>query len=96
MGTITNLDSQKVHVRLNKDKEISFSPKLNPYFDQGWAITIHKSQGTTVDNNYVLASYEMNQNLSYVGMTRHGIKFFCLEITSCDFVIQILTKLHRI
>jgi Ti-type conjugative transfer relaxase TraA len=73
MGTIIELSRQKVCVRLEgeNDKEISFAPKLNPYFDQGWAITIHKSQGTTVDNTYLLASYEMTQNLAYVAMTRH-------------------------
>lgn len=73
MGTIIELSRQKVRVLLEGDnnKEISFAPKLNPYFDQGWAITIHKSQGTTVDNTYLLASYEMTQNLAYVAMTRH-------------------------
>lgn len=86
MGTITVLDAQKIHVRLDEGalvekthsegqdvsfKEVSFSPKLNPHFDQGWAVTIHKSQGTTVDKAYVLASYEMIQNLAYVAMTRH-------------------------
>lgn len=30
-----------------------------------------KSQGTTVDRTFVLASYEMTQNLAYVAMTRH-------------------------
>ncbi|MDI9640582.1 ATP-binding domain-containing protein [Geitlerinema splendidum] len=44
---------------------------MNPHFDHGWAITIHKSQGTTVDRTFVLASFEMNQNLAYVSMTRH-------------------------
>lgn len=71
MGTITELNKQTVKVKLDEGKEISFAPNLNPYFDQGWAITIHKSQGTTVDKTYVLASYEMTQNLAYVAMTRH-------------------------
>lgn len=73
MGTITNLDKQTIQVNLDgeENKEISFAPNLNPYFNQGWAVTIHKSQGTTVDQTYVLASYEMNQNLAYVAMTRH-------------------------
>lgn len=73
MGTITNLDKQTIHARLDgkENKEISFAPNLNPHFNQGWAVTIHKSQGTTVDQTYVLASYEMNQNLAYVAMTRH-------------------------
>ncbi|MBS0271185.1 MAG: AAA family ATPase [Proteobacteria bacterium] len=71
MGTITELDNQKVQVSLDEGKDISFAPKLNPHFDQGWAVTIHKSQGTTVDRTFVLASYEMTQNLAYVAMTRH-------------------------
>ncbi|MBA3814593.1 MAG: AAA family ATPase [Alphaproteobacteria bacterium] len=71
MGTITDLNKQTVQVKLDDGKEISFAPNLNPYFDQGWAITIHKSQGTTVDQTYLLASFEMTQNLAYVAMTRH-------------------------
>jgi Ti-type conjugative transfer relaxase TraA len=71
MGTITDLDQNKIHVKLDEEKDMSFAPNLNPYFDQGWAITIHKSQGTTVDRTFVLASYEMTQNLAYVAMTRH-------------------------
>jgi len=71
MGTITDLNKNKVHVKLDEGKDMSFSPNLNPHFDQGWAITIHKSQGTTVDSTFVLASYEMTQNLAYVAMTRH-------------------------
>ena len=70
MGTIVELTSQKIQVKLD-DKEISFAPNLNPFFDHGWAVTIHKSQGTTVDKAYVLASCDMTQNLSYVAMTRH-------------------------
>ncbi|MBA3814391.1 MAG: toprim domain-containing protein [Alphaproteobacteria bacterium] len=71
MGTITDLRPQTMKVRLDEGKEISFAPNMNPYFDQGWAITIHKSQGTTVDQTYMLASFEMTQNLAYVAMTRH-------------------------
>lgn len=76
IGTITDLNTQNIKVRVGEEstqlcQEISFAPKLNPYFDQGWAITIHKSQGTTVDKSFLLASHEMNQNLTYVAMTRH-------------------------
>ncbi len=71
MGTIIDLNNRKVHVKLDEGQEISFAPNLNPYFTQGWAVTIHKSQGTTIDQTYVLASFEMSQNLAYVAMTRH-------------------------
>lgn len=72
MGTIIDLNNQKVEVKLDEGNTISFASKLNPHFNQGWAITIHKSQGTTVDQTYVLASYEITQNLTYVAMTRHS------------------------
>ncbi len=71
MGSILELTKQKIKVKLDEGKELSFAPPLYPYFDQGWAITIHKSQGTTVDRSYVLASSSMTQNLTYVAMTRH-------------------------
>lgn len=71
MGIVTELDKRSIQVKLDEGNSICFAPNLNPHFDQGWAITIHKSQGTTVDKSYVLASYEMTQNLAYVSMTRH-------------------------
>lgn len=83
MGTITELSKQKIRVNLHQgegkpEREVSFSPRLYPYFDHGWAITVHKSQGTTVGWAYVLASYEMVRNLIYVAMTRHseGVHLF--------------------
>ncbi|MDZ4322910.1 MAG: AAA family ATPase, partial [Alphaproteobacteria bacterium] len=71
IGTITAINAQKIEVKIAEEHKVSFAPKLNPYFDQGWAVTIHKSQGTTVDKSFLLASHEMTQNLTYVAMTRH-------------------------
>lgn len=71
IGTITNINAQKIEVKVTEDQKVSFAPKLNPHFDQGWAVTIHKSQGTTSDKSFLLASHEMTQNLTYVAMTRH-------------------------
>jgi Ti-type conjugative transfer relaxase TraA len=72
LGTIVGLNKALVAVKLeNEERTLSFAPALNPFFDHGWAVTIHKSQGTTTDRTYVLASYDMTQNLTYVAMTRH-------------------------
>lgn len=96
MGTITDLNTQKIHVKLDEGKAISFAPNLNPYFDHGWAVTIHKSQGTTVDRAYVLASFEMNQNLAYVAMTRHreSVQIFgsSLDFWRAEKLPQVLAK----
>lgn len=96
MGSITTLSKQKIYVKLDEGKEISFAPNLNPYFDHGWAITIHKSQGTTADRTYLLASFEMNQNLAYVAMTRHReeLKIFgsSLDFWREEKLPQILAK----
>jgi Ti-type conjugative transfer relaxase TraA len=39
--------------------------------DHGYATTIHKSQGDTVDRVQVLATLSLNRHLTYVAMTRH-------------------------
>ncbi len=39
--------------------------------DHGYATTVHKSQGTTVDRVKVLASLSLDRHLTYVAMTRH-------------------------
>jgi hypothetical protein len=73
LGTILEISEQKITVALDGQdgKTVSFSPALYPYLDNGWATTIHKAQGVTVDHVKMLASFEQYRNLSYVGMTRH-------------------------
>ena len=46
--------------------------------DHGYATTIHKAQGATVDRAYVLASGTMDRHLVYVSMTRHrdGVQLY--------------------
>ena len=71
MGKIESLDKNTIIVKLDEGKTVKFAPRLFSFFDQGWAVTIHKSQGATADKSMLLVSHEMNQNLTYVGMTRH-------------------------
>lgn len=96
IGTITEINAQKIEVKVTEDQKISFAPKLNPYFDQGWAVTIHKSQGTTVDKSFLLTSHEMTQNLTYVAMTRHredvSVYGSTLDFWRAEKLPQVLSK----
>lgn len=46
--------------------------------DHGYATTIHKTQGATVDRAFVLASKTMDRHHAYVAMTRHrkGVELY--------------------
>lgn len=51
----------------------SVSVPMDSYqaIDHGYATTIHKNQGATVDRAFVMASGTMDRHLTYVAMTRH-------------------------
>jgi Ti-type conjugative transfer relaxase TraA len=60
-----------VHVRLDDGRRLAVDTAQYAHFDHGYALTIHKSQGVTVDRAYVLATKSMHAELAYVSMTRH-------------------------
>lgn len=73
LGTVHTARDGKMKVALDGDTQriVSFDPLVFKSFDHGYAVTIHKSQGATVDQAYVLASRTMDKHLAYVAMTRH-------------------------
>lgn len=50
---------------------VRIDERLYSSLDHGYATTIHKSQGATVDRVKVLASLSLDRHLTYVAMTRH-------------------------
>ena len=58
-------------VRLDNGRDVVISEGSYRNIDHGYAATIHKSQGATVDRTFVLATGMMDQHLTYVSMTRH-------------------------
>ncbi|HXH55243.1 MAG TPA: Ti-type conjugative transfer relaxase TraA [Gammaproteobacteria bacterium] len=79
LGTIELVKEEQIVVRLdgadnkdiNDDRRVTVN--LNAYncLDHGYAATIHKSQGITVDRSYVLSSRYLDAHATYVGMSRH-------------------------
>jgi ATP-dependent exoDNAse (exonuclease V) alpha subunit len=55
----------------DKSHDIQFSTATYNHLDYGYAATIHKSQGITVDRSFVLASQYLDRHASYVALTRH-------------------------
>ena len=60
-----------VHIDGEPNKTIIINPSNYTAIDHGYATTIHKSQGVTVERAFVLGSPTMDRHLTYVAMTRH-------------------------
>ncbi len=75
LGTVISTGSKRegpvLSVRLDNGREVVISEQSYRNLDHGYAATIHKSQGITVDRTFVLATGMMDKHLTYVSMTRH-------------------------
>jgi hypothetical protein len=85
LGTVEKVEPDRLAVQLDKGaggqtsgRIVSIPVKDYQAFDHGYATTIHKNQGSTVDRAYVLASGTMDRHLTYVAMTRHrdGVQLY--------------------
>ena len=50
---------------------VEVNQRFYRHVDHGYATTVHKSQGATVDRVKVLASLSLDRHLTYVALTRH-------------------------
>jgi stress response protein SCP2 len=77
LGTVERAEAGHLSVQLDnaagagRGRVVSVSMADYAAVDHGYATTIHKSQGATVDRAFVLASGTMDRHLTYVAMTRH-------------------------
>ncbi len=73
LGTVEKIDGASLAVRLDgaDRREVRFDLKDYAQIDHGYASTIHKSQGVTVDHGHLLASDGLDRHAAYVGMSRH-------------------------
>lgn len=71
LGTLQSVNAQRMAVLLDDGRSVAFDLKDYRHIDHGYAATIHKSQGVTVDRTHVLATPGMDQHSSYVALSRH-------------------------
>lgn len=99
LSTIIDLNENFITVVLdNSGETVRFSPKLYDEFTHGYASTIHKTQGVTVDKSYVLATKHFDKHLSYVALSRHKenvAMYGCLGKTGFENKDDFFEKMSR-
>ncbi|ABD90042.1 Ti-type conjugative transfer relaxase TraA [Rhodopseudomonas palustris] len=71
LGTIERVSALSMSARIDDGRSVEFDLKDYNRIDHGYAATIHKAQGMTVDRTHVLATPGMDAHSSYVALSRH-------------------------
>lgn len=71
LGTIEQLNRNRMAVRLDDGRHVAFDIKDYADVSHGYAATIHKAQGLTVDRVHVLATPGLDRHAAYVALSRH-------------------------
>jgi Ti-type conjugative transfer relaxase TraA len=71
LGTVEQASAQSMTVQTDDGRSVQFDLKNYNKIDHGYAATIHKAQGMTVDCTHVLATPGMDAHGSYVALSRH-------------------------
>ena len=76
LGTIEKIERDQLQVKLDRTnsqsaRTVAFNLKDYNDIDHGYAATVYKAQGITVDRSHVLASSYFDRHSTYVAMSRH-------------------------
>jgi Ti-type conjugative transfer relaxase TraA len=73
LGTVERIEHGVLQIKLDgaAGARVAVDTKFYKHLDYGYAATVHKAQGTTVDRTYVLATPHFDRHTSYVALSRH-------------------------
>lgn len=71
LGTVQSASPMRMAVMLDDGRSVAFDLKDYAHVDHGYAATIHKAQGMTVDRVQVLATPGVDSHSTYVALSRH-------------------------
>jgi len=96
LGTIEQVGRQSISVRTDDGRSVKFDLKDYNKIDHGYAATIHKAQGMTVDRAHVLATPGMDAHSSYVALSRHregvDLHYGRDDLANQDRLVRILSR----
>jgi hypothetical protein len=71
LGEVQSVTQARLAVLLDDGRSIGFDLKDYSNIDHGYAATVHKAQGVTVDRVHVLATPGLDRHAAYVALSRH-------------------------
>jgi Ti-type conjugative transfer relaxase TraA len=71
LGQVQSVTQSRMAVMLDDGRSVAFDVKDYANVDHGYAATVHKSQGVTVDRVHVLATPGLDRHAAYVALSRH-------------------------
>jgi len=71
LGRVESVTAARMAVLLDDGRAVAFDLKDYAHVDHGYAATIHKAQGMTVDRVHVLATPGLDRHAAYVALSRH-------------------------
>jgi Ti-type conjugative transfer relaxase TraA len=100
LGSVVRTEREALYVQIDEGGLVRVPIRDYGDVDHGYALTVHKTQGATLDRTYALESPGMDRNLLYVAMSRH--REDCLLIADqsshqdVDTLIRALARRHNV
>lgn len=98
VGTVQSIDGSHVTVQLDgSEGAVLFDARKFQEFRHGYAGTIYKGQGKTIDETYLFHSEHWRASSSYVALTRHSHKtqLFVARDTTSD-ITDLVRQMARL
>jgi hypothetical protein len=100
LGTVQQIDKNRLTVKMDSGKSVSFDPNQMRHYDHGYAVTSHSSQGLTADRALVHIDTQIhpqlvNPRFAYVSISRaaHDAQVFTNDASSLTASLrQAVTK----